>query len=219
MQQAKPRFATVVLDVDSTLSGIEGIDWLATRKGKAVSDEVAAQTDSAMRGDVGLEDVYAARLSVVSPRKEDVDALGRAYIDSLAPCAAAAVASWKACGVRVVLVSGAIRQAILPLADYLGIRPHEVHAVDVRFDDAGAYSGFDRTSPLATAMGKREIVAGLDLARPILAAGDGSTDLALRGTVDAFAAFTGFVARPAAVAAADFVVASFDELSDIVLGD
>lgn len=219
MRDAEPRFATIVLDVDSTLCGIEGIDWLAARGGDAVSQDVASQTGRAMRGEVPLESVYAARLSAVSPRREDVDALGRAYIDSLAPGAASAVASWKARGVRVILVSGGIRQAILPVAVYLGLDPRDAHAVGVRFDDAGAYTGFDEASPLATAMGKRDVVAGFDLPRPILAIGDGSTDLAMRGAVDAFAAFTGFVARPAVVEAADFVVTSFDELSGIVSSD
>lgn len=219
MHPSTPRFATVVLDVDSTLCGIEGIDWLAARKGEAVSLDVASQTDRAMRGEIRLDDVYASRLSAVSPRKEDVDALGLAYIDSLAAGAAAAVAAWKARGVRVILVSGGIRQAILSTAAYLGIDSPGVHAVNVYFDTSGAYAGFDETSPLATAMGKRAVVAGLDLPRPILALGDGSTDLPMRTAVDAFVAFTGFATRPAVVEAADFVVASFDELSGIVLGD
>lgn len=213
-----PRFASVVLDVDSTLCGIEGIDWLAERRGEEIARRVASQTNRAMRGEVPLEEVYADRLATVRPRREDVDALGHAYIDTLAPGAAAAVASWRKRGVRVVLVSSAIRQALLPVAQHLGLGADEANGVDVQFDANGVYNGFDRSSPLATAVGKREIVAGLDLPRPILAVGDGSTDVAVRGTADAFAAFIGFVTRPAVTAQADFVAASFDELNAVVLG-
>ena len=47
--------------------------------------------------------------------------------------------------------------------------------------------------------------------------GDGSTDLAMKGTVDTFAAFTGFAAREPVVRAADTIVASFEELVGVVL--
>jgi phosphoglycolate phosphatase-like HAD superfamily hydrolase len=47
--------------------------------------------------------------------------------------------------------------------------------------------------------------------------GDGATDLATRGAVDSFAAFTGFVSRDAVVRQADFVISSFAELAEYVL--
>jgi hypothetical protein len=47
--------------------------------------------------------------------------------------------------------------------------------------------------------------------------GDGATDAAMRGAVDAFAAFTGFVSRATVVAAADAVVSSFASLTELVL--
>jgi hypothetical protein len=72
---------------------------------------------------------------------------------------------------------------------------------------------------LTRTTGKREIVAELDLPRPMLAVGDGSTDRAVKGTAEAFAAFTGYVSRPAVADGADFVVKSFDELTAIVLDD
>lgn len=214
-----PRFATVVLDVDSTLCGIEGIDWLAERRGAEVAKEVAALTDRAMRGEMPLEEVYGARLSMVHPRREDVDALGHAYIETVSPGALEAVAAWRSSGVCIVLVSSALRYSILRLANHLGLGPDEVHAVDVRFDAIGGWAGFDGSSPLTRSTGKREIVASLDLPRPMLAVGDGSTDRALSGTADAFVAFTGYVSRPAVTEGADYIVKSFDELSEIVLGN
>lgn len=214
-----PRFATVALDVDSTLCSIEGIDWLAERRGPEVASRVAALTDRAMRGEVPLEEVYGRRLSIVRPRREDVDALGRAYIDTIAPGAVETIAGWRSRGVRVILLSSAISHAILRLAQHVGLGPDEVYAVDVKFDAIGAWGGFDASSPLVTTVGKRDIISKLDLPRPLIGVGDGSTDLAVRGTADAFAAFTGFVSRPTVADNADFVVTSFDELDKIVLGD
>ncbi|MEO8194885.1 MAG: HAD-IB family phosphatase [Gemmatimonadales bacterium] len=212
-------FASVVLDVDSTLCGIEGIDWLASLRGNEIADLVAAQTDRAMRGELRLEDVYGERLSLVRPRREDADALGREYIETLAPGARQAIQSWRVDGIHVVLVSSAIRHALLPVARHVGLDGDAVHAVEVTFDQAGAYAGFDRSSPLTTARGKLEIVLSLDLPKPILMVGDGSTDLAARDAADAFTAFTGFVTREEIVQKADFTAKSFDELSAIARGE
>lgn len=212
------RFATVILDVDSTLCGIEGIDWLAERRGPDVAKRVAELTDRAMRGELPLEEVYGARLAMVRPRREDVDALGHEYIATISPGAVEAVAKWKSNGVCVILLSSAISHSILRVAQHLGLGPDEVHAVDVRFDSIGGWVGFDSSSPLTTTTGKRDIVAALDLPRPMIAVGDGSTDRAVQGTADAFAAFTGYVSRPTVADGADFVVTSFHELTPIILG-
>jgi phosphoserine phosphatase len=210
------RFNTVVLDVDSTLSGIEGIDWLAELRGPAVAEEVASLTERAMSAEIKLEDVYATRLALVCPSRDEVEALATQYIEHMAPGAREAIAAWRNEGVRTVLVSGGLREAILPLAAFAGVTAGDVFAVSIRFDDEGAYAGFDATSPLSVATGKRDIVASLELPRPVLAVGDGSTDVVIRDVADAFAAFTGFTARPAVLDRADFIASSFDELRKIV---
>jgi phosphoserine phosphatase len=124
--------------------------------------------------------------------------------------------------VRVALISGGIRQAIIPFAKQLGIAPQDVHAVDVVVDMGGQYFAYDAGSPLATQGGKREVAANVlaDAAgfpRPALAVGDGATDTAMRGVADAFAAFTGVVRREPVVRDADLEIASFDHLVEIVL--
>ena len=213
----RPAFATVILDVDSTVSGIEGIDWLAARRGEAVANEVAALTDRAMRGEIALEDVYGARLALVRPDREGIDALAREYIANIAPSCVDAVAQMLAAGVDVRLVSGGLRPAIAPLALHLGLSPRDLSAVDVTFDANGGYASFDATSPLTTASGKLGVVEALSPRRPAVAVGDASTDLAMRPAVDCFACFVGFTHRDAIVRQADAVVATFDELLRIVV--
>ena len=101
-----PAFRTVVLDVDSTVSGIEGIDWLAARRGDLVARRVADLTTNAMQGGVPLEDVYGLRLNAIRPRREYVDALARAYVDALAPGALETIQRLRRADVQIVLVSG-----------------------------------------------------------------------------------------------------------------
>lgn len=209
-------FRSVVLDVDSTLCGIEGIDWVAARRSSEIAETVALETAMAMRGELTLESVYARRLSLVSPSRSEIGLLAEAYGDALAPDAATFISSWMTSGIEVVLLTSGIRQAIVPLAEKLGINPDRVYAVDVYFDESGAYKGFDSSSPLATAVGKREMLTRINLPRAVLTVGDGSTDLATRDVADAFAAFTGFVERGPVMRMADFVVASFEQIDRIL---
>jgi phosphoserine phosphatase len=210
-------FASVVLDVDSTLCGIEGIDWLAGLRGSDVGAKVTELTNQAMRGRIKLDAVYGERLALVQPARYELEMLANLYVSSLAPGAARVVRRLRDAGRRVVLVSGGVREAILPVARKLGLDDADVHAVALRFTPDGDYEGYDASSPLATAVGKRAVVESLALAPRVLAVGDGATDLAIRPVVDAFAAFTGFVRREAVVNDADFVVESFEQLQELVL--
>jgi phosphoserine phosphatase len=211
------RFASVVIDVDSTLCGIEGIDWLATRRGRAVAAAISQLTERAMNGEVPLESLYGERLALVGPMALDIEELSHAYIDALAPGARESIFRMRDAGVALTMVSGGIRQAIRPLARQLGFSDGTLHAVSLSFDADGGWIGYDESSPMTKQLGKRELVAALRLPRPSLAVGDGATDAAMRDAVDAFAAYTGFVRRERVVQVADYVITSFGELTDIVL--
>jgi phosphoserine phosphatase len=210
-------FASVVLDVDSTLCGLEGIDWLAARRGPEAGARIAELTDRAMRGEIALGAVYGERLAMVRPSADDLSALADEYERTLAPGASAALARMSAAGRRIVLVSGGIREAILPVARRLGIADDDVHAVSVAVGVDGEFESYDESSPMTTSDGKRTLVGSLGLPRRVLAVGDGATDLAIKPVADAFAAFTGFVRREPVVAGADTVLDSFDKLAELVL--
>lgn len=212
-----PRFMSVVIDVDSTLCDIEGIDWLASRRGPDVAAKIVQLTLRAMEGALPLEAVYGDRLAIIRPTIKEIAELARAYADALAPGARETIFRLRGEGVALALVSGGIRQAIRPLARELGFSDGSLQAVSISFDDAGGFLGYDAKSPLATQHGKKDVVAALNLRRPSLAVGDGATDVPMRDATDAFAAFTGFARREAVVQVADYVVASFGELRALVL--
>ena len=215
-----PAYASVVIDVDSTLCGVEGIDFLAERRGPEVTAQIVALTDKAMKGEIPLEAIYGHRLTTILPTRADIAALAVEYERTLAPGAAEAIRAMRAAGARLVLVSGGIRDAIAPVARTLGFDDADLHAVSLRFDDAGNYLDFDRSSPLTTQPGKPVLVRALmedgRLPRPVLAVGDGATDAKLVGVVNRFLAFTGFARRVNVVSVADGEVASFAELAQIV---
>jgi len=214
---ARPRFASVVLDVDSTLSGIEGIDWLAALRGPEMAARIADLTDRAMRGEIALDSVYGERLKMIAPTRREVEALGVRYVEAVARGAVATIGALRHAGVAIALVSGGLREAIVPLARLVGA-DQALSAVTIRFDERGRYESYDTRSPLATQQGKAQVVRELALGAPVLGVGDGATDLAMKPSVAAFGAYTGFARREPVVRGADFTIESFAQLEALVLG-
>ncbi|CAN5739407.1 phosphoserine phosphatase [soil metagenome] len=196
------RFRSVVFDCDSTLVRIEGIDELAGD----LRPEIQRLTDLAMEGRVPLEEVYGRRLALIKPTRQRVEQIGRAYVEGLVDDARETIMELLRIGVDVRVISGGLLPAVLTVAGELGLGPHRVRAVDIMFDEQGAYSHFEADSPLARSGGKLEVLRSWDLPRPALMVGDGATDLEARPAVDAFVAFMGVVDRPAVAAGADHVV-------------
>ncbi|MCL1860066.1 MAG: phosphoserine phosphatase SerB [Proteobacteria bacterium] len=97
-------FGLFVTDMDSTLINIECIDEIADMQG--IKDEVAAITESAMRGEIDFRSSLERRVSLLAGLHEQ--ALAKVYAKRLRlnPGAEALMASLKAAGVRTALVSG-----------------------------------------------------------------------------------------------------------------
>jgi phosphoserine phosphatase len=199
-------FASVWFDCDSTLSRIEGIDELA-RLRPGLGEQIAQLTQRAMEGALPLEAVYGERLALIAPRREEVDAIGALYVEHLVIGAREVVAALREQSVVAGIVSGGLLPAVRHVAHALGIAPEHTHAVDLVFDAHGRYRDFERTSPLARAGGKRELMAALPAAqRPAAFVGDGATDMETRGTVARFIGFGGVTRRPKVEAGADVFV-------------
>ncbi len=211
------RFNSVIFDVDSTLSGIEGIDWLAALRGAEIKAWSAGLTERAMEGKLPIEAVYVERMHAVKPTMAEIEQLGRVYIERIAPGARETLSELRSHGVELVMVSGGLREAILPLARELGVDEGSVHAVSVFFDEEGNYAGFEERSLLTRQDGKRMTVRDMGLKGPILAVGDGMTDCEIKPVVDSFAAFIGFMRREPVVERADFVIENFDQLRELIL--
>ncbi len=208
-----PPLKLLILDCDSTLSAIEGIDELARVRGPEIFARVEAMTHEAMDGRLPVEAVFGERLRIIQPRAADVAAIGRRYIETVEPDAAGALATLRAGGWTPLILSGGFRPAIRPLADHLGIA--RVEAVDLYFDSAGAFVGFDETYPTTRSGGKPEVVRALKAElRPsrVVMVGDGVSDLETAPEVDCFIGFGRYVAREKVRAGAARFVHSFAEL-------
>ena len=197
-------FDIICFDCDSTLSKIEGIDELAGRVG--LGDEMSKLTDAAMNGEVPLEAVYEKRLSLIRPDQFSIDWLADLYIAEKVEGVKEVFAALLAQDKVVHIISGGLRQAILPLAKYLGLPEDHVHAVDIYFNKDGSYMDYDITSPLAKTGGKAVVVSSLKGQASIVMVGDGKTDLEAKQAGAYVLGFGGVVDRVIVRELADFYI-------------
>jgi phosphoserine phosphatase len=196
-------FDVICFDCDSTLSKIEGIDELASRVG--LGKEMARLTDAAMNGEVLLEEVYEKRLSLIRPDRDSINWLADLYIEEIVDGVQSVFATLATAKKELHIISGGIRQAILPLAKRLGLPATQVHAVDVYFNEDGSYCGYNHESPLARSGGKADICRRL-LKSPgsLVMIGDGKTDMEAKQAGAVVIGFGGVVDRAVVHEQADF---------------
>ena len=195
-------FDVICFDCDSTLSRIEGIDELARRVG--MGEEMSKLTDLAMNGVVPLEAVYERRLSLIRPDQAGIDWLAELYIAEIVDGVKEVFAALLAQDKTVHIISGGLRQAILPLAGFLGLPESHVHAVDIYFNKDGSYRDYDMNSPLARTGGKAVVVASLKGQGLLVMIGDGKTDLEAKQAGAFVVGFGGVVDRAIVREQADF---------------
>ena len=195
-------FDVICFDCDSTLSKIEGIDELARRVG--LGEEMSKLTDAAMNGVVPLEAVYERRLSLIRPDQNSINWLAELYIAEIVDGVKEVFASLLAQEKEVHIISGGLRQAILPLAKCVGLPENHVHAVDIYFNEDGSYRNYDLNSPLARTGGKAVVVGALKAQGSLVMIGDGKTDLEANQAGAYVLGFGGVVDRAIVRASADF---------------
>jgi phosphoserine phosphatase len=207
----------ICFDCDSTLSSVEGIDELARLRGPEIFRQVEALTEDAMNGKIRIEEIFGLRLTAIRPTKDNAAVVGRRYMGSVEPTAKATIAALAAKGWTSVIISGGFRQAIRPLADFLGVQ--RVEAVDLYFEADGTYKGYDSEYPSTRSGGKVDIVNRLRSEfRPekVVMVGDGVSDLETVPVVDLFVGFGGFATRERVKREAKAFVTSLAAVADLL---
>jgi phosphoserine phosphatase len=193
----------VVMDVDSTLIQQEVIELLGVRADKGA--EIAAITESAMRGELDFAESLQARVALLAGLPESVLTDVQKEI-TLTPGARTLVRTMHKLGHHVALVSGGFETVIAPLVAELGIEHMRANNLEIL---AGKLSG-KLIGPIIDRAGKaqalREFAAEHSIAlEQTIAIGDGANDLDMIAIAGLGIAFN---AKPAVVAAADSSVSA-----------
>jgi len=213
--------ATVIFDFDSTLIELESLEAILAHRVKGQPDLMArleAITRQGMNGEIAFAESLRRRLDLVAPHREDVLAFGRDRLDLLTDGVARLFAGLRARGVSLKIVSGGLREAILPFARHLGLPDEDVHAVGLLWQADGSFAGIDPNDPFS-----RSKLAGVTplaptWSRPRVVVGDGMTDAHLHreGLAETFIAYTEHVRREAVVATGAPVADSMDRLEHLL---
>jgi len=209
----------VFLDCDSTLTATEGIDELARLKGMA--EAIERLTRRAMEGEVPLEEVYAERLRLLRPTREDLQWMALRYRERVVPGARELIAALNFLGKRVHIISGGLAEPVVAFGNWLGVPRDCIHAVGLEFDQLAGrwWEYFQRDpnpaeryldfvpGPLSESQGKAAVIRQVRQ-RPgrALLVGDGVSDLLARSAVELFVGFGGAACRERVAAEADVYI-------------
>ena len=188
-------------DMDSTLIEQEVIVELAKTAG--IGEEVAAITESAMRGEIDFDESFAKRVALLKDIPTNVldDICSRL---TLSVGARTTISALKTLGYHTVLVSGGFTYFARYIAEQLGI--DEVHANFLDIDE-GKVTGHLQL-PIINGAKKAAIVEhtaerlGIDMSQ-VVCIGDGANDLPMMAIADLGVAYH---AKPIVQARADAAV-------------
>ena len=169
-------FGLVVMDMDSTLIGIECIDEIADMQG--LKPQVAAITEAAMRGEIEFAESLRRRVALL--KGIDESALQRVYDERLQlnPGAEVMLAGLKEYGIKTLLLSGGFVFFTERLKTRLGLdytHANTLEIIDGKLTGTVVGKIFDAQGKADCLVKTREEL-GLTPAQ-VIAMGDGANDL------------------------------------------
>ena len=211
---------SIIFDFDSTLVSIETLDHLLAKKiqDAPTKAELAKITDLGMRGEIPFSESLVSRLKFATLTKSEVDAFARTVHKHLTPGMLALIENLHRKGWECWILSGGLKEIILPCAKLLGINTDHVNAVEIEWDDKGQFIKLKDSHPFNVSKVAGAKTLNLKFGSPSVAVGDGMTDFLLydEGIVEYFVAFTCHKQHQEVIDKAAQVVGSVGELGDVL---
>jgi len=211
-QHILKRVEAVCFDFDSTIVNQEGIDELARLKG--CFNEVLKITHDTMNGTTPFNKSLSERLKIINPTSYDIENLIRYNIFSLTKNVDLFIETLHSRDVDVYVISGGIKQLILPVTRTLRIPDSNVFANTILFNEKGMYEGV-ADNILTENYGKTNQIIRLINEHKydsIIMIGDGQTDLETKSVVDMFIGYGGVIERPNIKKQSEYYITDFNTL-------
>jgi phosphoserine phosphatase len=206
----------VYFDMDATLVSVEGSDLLA--KKYWVYDKVAAITRATMNGEIDFTQWFFEKMALLRPSKDDVLALWWVYTSFFTPWITNIINTYKEYA-TIGIISHGFRLALSSVQSALCIEAHNIHAVDLLFDDHGDYVWMQDWQVLLEDLWKWLLLRDLKEKNPhtpIIMIGDWHNDLKTQWIADHFIGFGINIIRPLVQAQAHHYVTSIQELDTLL---
>jgi D-3-phosphoglycerate dehydrogenase / 2-oxoglutarate reductase len=209
----------IIIDFDSTLTQVEGLDELANialagnPDRKKIVAEIKAITDKGMNGEMSVPEGLRQRINLLKANRGHINDLVEFLFTKISDSFERNKTFLTENAADIYIVSGGFKEFIVPIVTSLGILEENVYANTFIFDENDNIVGLDSENPLAQEKGKVKLLKSLNLQGEIVVIGDGFTDYELKasGLANRFYAFTENVERPNVVAVADHITPSLDE--------
>jgi D-3-phosphoglycerate dehydrogenase / 2-oxoglutarate reductase len=208
-----------VIDFDSTITKVEGLDQLAAISlknhpdGKTVVEKIKAITDKAMNGELSFTEALKQRIALLSAKKSHIETLVHFLHQNVSESFERNIPFLQEYTEQIIVISGGFKEFIVPVVKELGISEENVYANTFLFDENDNIVGVEESNVLAQSGGKIKLLDSLNLDGHISVIGDGYTDFELKesGVADRFYAFVENVKREKVLEGADFVINNLDE--------
>jgi D-3-phosphoglycerate dehydrogenase / 2-oxoglutarate reductase len=208
-----------IIDFDSTITKVEGLDQLAaialaqSPDGDKVVQQIKELTDAGMNGELSLSESLSKRMSLLNANKKHVEALVDFLFDHITDSFERNKKFLTEYADQILVVSSGFKDFIVPIIEHLGLKPENVYANTFLYNEQGDITGVDQTNVLSQTGGKINLVKSLNLDAHVSVIGDGFTDYEIKqsGLADRFYAFVENVERQKVVDVADFTIKTLDE--------
>jgi D-3-phosphoglycerate dehydrogenase len=208
-----------IIDFDSTITKVEGLDQLAaialehTPNGDKIVQQIKDLTDAGMNGELSLSESLSKRMSLLNANKKHVSALVEFLLDNISESFERNKNFLSEYSDQILVVSSGFKDFIIPIIEHLGLKPENVYANTFVYADNGDIIGVDNANVLSQTGGKINLVKSLNLDGHVSVIGDGFTDYEIKknGLADRFYAFIENVERQKVIDVADFSIKSLDE--------
>jgi D-3-phosphoglycerate dehydrogenase len=209
----------LVIDFDSTIIQLEGLDELAAialrrhPKRTEILERIKGITALGMEGKITIAQSLRDRLALLGANKKHLPELVKLLKRHITPSFRRNKQFLTRNADNIWVFTAGFEEYVIPVIQELGLNPRHVCANRFTFAKDGSIVGHDTTRLLSQPRGKIKQVQALKLRKPVWVIGDGFTDLEMKESamVERFFAFTENIERQSVVSQADKVIKSFDE--------
>ncbi|MCP9753639.1 phosphoglycerate dehydrogenase [Lacihabitans sp. CCS-44] len=208
-----------IIDFDSTITKVEGLDQLAaialaqSHDGDKIVQQIKELTDAGMNGELSLSESLSKRMSLLNANKKHVDILINFLLKNISDSFERNKKFLTEYADQILVVSSGFKDFIIPVIEHLGLKAKNVYANTFIYNENGDIIGVDNANVLSQTGGKINLVKSLNLDAHVSVIGDGFTDFEIKqnGLADRFYAFVENVERQKVVEVADFTIKTLDE--------
>ncbi len=139
----------LILDFDSTIVSVEGLEMIAetalneVEKKDEIIQKISSITNLGMEGKITFKDSLLKRLSLFDIQRKHLDILNDKIISTISKSFIREIEFFRTYSDSIYIVSGGFIEWILPVAEYLNIKSDHVFANEFIFS-GNEYKGIKR---------------------------------------------------------------------------